>query len=101
MLSEREPSNGWPDTDAERAQRVAFEAWAKNRWGACAYLHTGPTSGEWDAWKAASAPAPAKSLTDAQLDALDTFALATMAPRGRESVRQYARAVLAAAASAQ
>jgi hypothetical protein len=45
---------------------------------------------------AALAPAPvapADPLTDAQLDALDTFALATMAPRGRESVRQYARAI--------
>lgn len=40
--------------------------------------------------------APAEPMTDAQLDALDTFALATMAPRGRESVRQFARAVLAA-----
>lgn len=33
--------------------------------------------------------------TDDVLDALDDFALATMAPRGRESVRAYGRAVAA------
>lgn len=36
-------------------------------------------------------------LTDEQIDALDTFALAWMAPRKEESVRLFARAVLAAA----
>jgi hypothetical protein len=33
--------------------------------------------------------------TDADLDALDSFALHALAPRGRESVREFARAVLA------
>lgn len=53
-------------------------------------------AGVYRAMLAAAPKAPADPMTDAQLDALDTFALATMAPRGRESVRQYARAVLAA-----
>jgi len=34
-------------------------------------------------------------ISDEQLDALDTFSLSTMAPRGKESVRAYGRAVLA------
>jgi hypothetical protein len=37
-----------------------------------------------------------EDLTDAQIDALDTFVLHAMAPRGRQSVRDFARAVLAA-----
>lgn len=37
-------------------------------------------------------------LSDEQLDALDTFSLACMAPRGKASVRAYARAVIASAA---
>lgn len=40
-----------------------------------------------------------KPLTEAQIDALDTFALHAMAPRGRESVRAFARAVEAALAA--
>ena len=43
--------------------------------------------------------APAPTLTDAQIDALDTFSLGWMAPRGKESVRAFARAILRATPS--
>jgi hypothetical protein len=36
------------------------------------------------------------NLSDEQIDALDTFALHVMAPRQRESVREFARAVIEA-----
>lgn len=36
-------------------QRLAFEDWADERWGHEAYRHKSDTSGEWDAWKAATA----------------------------------------------
>jgi hypothetical protein len=43
---------------------------------------------------------PLPSLSDEQIDALDTFALHCLAPQGRESVREFARAVLASRAAA-
>ncbi len=36
-------------------ERAAFEAWAAKRWGREAHRHTSATSGEWEAWKAATA----------------------------------------------
>ncbi len=36
------------------AVRAAFEAWAAKAWGREAYRHTSATSGEWDAWQAAT-----------------------------------------------
>jgi len=36
-------------------QRLAFEDWADERWGREAYRHKSDTSGEWEAWKAATA----------------------------------------------
>ena len=36
-------------------ERLAFEDWADERWGREAYRHKSDTSGEWDAWKAATA----------------------------------------------
>ncbi len=51
-----------------------------------------PATGE-QPMSAASVP---NDLTDAQIDALDTFVLHAMAPCGRQSVRDFARAVLAA-----
>lgn len=39
-------------------------------------------------------------LSDSQIDALDTFALHAMAPQGKQSVRDFARAVLASAGPA-
>jgi hypothetical protein len=39
-------------------------------------------------------------MNDDQIDALDTFALHAMAPRGRQSVRDFARAILAASEAA-
>jgi len=44
---------------------------------------------------------PAGTLTDDELDALDTMSLAHLAPRQRESVRAYGRAVIAALAIRQ
>ena len=35
--------------------RLAFEDWADERWGREAYRHKSDTSGEWEAWKAATA----------------------------------------------
>lgn len=48
-----------------------------------------------EALAAAPPPQPAaiERLTDAQIDALDTFALHCMAPQGRASVREFARAI--------
>jgi hypothetical protein len=40
-------------------------------------------------------------ITDEQIDALDTFCLSWLAPRGKESVREFARAVLALASEAR
>lgn len=36
-------------------ERLAFEDWADERWGREAYRHKSDTSGEWEAWKAATA----------------------------------------------
>ena len=36
-------------------ERLAFEDWADERWGREAYRHKSDTSGEWDAWRAATA----------------------------------------------
>ena len=36
-------------------ERLAFEDWADERWGREAYRHKSDTSGEWGAWKAATA----------------------------------------------
>ena len=47
-------------------------------------------------------PAPQSTVSDYQIDELDKFyALHVMAPRGKQSVREFARAVLALASSAQ
>ena len=35
-------------------ERLAFEDWADERWGREAYRHKSDTSGEWEAWKAAT-----------------------------------------------
>lgn len=45
----------------------------------------------------AAAPQSQEPLTDEQIDALDTFSLSWLAPQGKESVRAFARAILAAA----
>ena len=50
--------------------------------------------GELSAMKSA-APTAQPEPSDAQIDALDTFRLHHFAPRGRETVRAFARAVLA------
>lgn len=42
-------------TDPDRA---AFEAWAAEKWGNQAYRHTSDTSGEWEAWQAATKRTP-------------------------------------------
>jgi hypothetical protein len=58
----------------------------------CHYVDAGGTK----AWPIPAQPAEPKErkpLTDDEIDALDTFALHVLAPLGRESVRQFARAI--------
>ncbi len=42
-------------TPAEEKEMAAFVAWAVKKYGQHAYRHTSATSGEWAAWRAATA----------------------------------------------
>ena len=85
--------------------RETFEQWAAKQWGSDAWRHTSATSGEWEAFQAGcdmgrqAEPVAPRTLTDAEIDAVPFwgFSAADHGLSESEALREFARAVLAAA----